>query len=435
MADAVQIAPTVAVSAPVQMAHPAGFGRMFDSLQNSPHYRTYWFGSQASLLVMQMQMVAIGYLTYTLTNSAAKLGLVSLAIGLPMLLMSPFGGVIADRFPKRRIILTVQTVLCLVAVSLGTLAAFHLIQWWHLMIGSFVQGVCFSVNMPARQSWIPSLVSQSELPNAIALNNAGMNAARIVGPAVGGLLIGLPGVGAEGVFYLALPAVVWVFYSFLRVPIAGNPDKKKRTSFFADLTAGFRYVGKHEILAPLFMMALVVLLLGMSYQMLLSAFAIGVFHVGSAGLGLMSAVVGVGALSGSLMMAYLSRSGKKGQIQTVAGISLGVGILLFGVASAFQAFIPALLILFVVGLAMDFYSTINNTLIMLNTDRALFGRVMSLYMMTWSLAPLAAAPFGMAIDYFGGPATMIAIGSVLTIFVIAMVQFTPGFKRLNASGG
>ena len=435
MADTVQITPPAAVVAPVQVAHPVGFGRIFDALQNSPYYRTYWFGNQASLLVMQMQGVAIGYLAFTLTNSAAKLGLVNMAVGAPMLLMSPFGGVIADRFPKRQIVLTIQAVLCLVALSLGTLTLLGLIQWWHLMIGSFVEGVCFSINMPARQSWIPSLVRDSELPNAIALNNAGMNAARIVGPALGGILIGLPGIGAKGVFYLALPAVAWVFYSLLQVPIHGNPDKKKRASFFTEFKVGFRYVAKSEILAPLFMMALVVLLLGMSYQMLMPAFALGVFDVGSTGLGLMSAVIGAGALSGSLMMAYLSRSEKKGQIQTVAGISLGVGILLFGVASGLHAFIPALVILFFVGVATDFYSTINNTLILLNTDRALFGRVMSLYMMTWSLAPLAAAPFGTAVDHFGGAATMIAIGSVLTIFVVVMVKFTPGFKRLNASGG
>ncbi|HLZ09866.1 MAG TPA: MFS transporter, partial [Chloroflexota bacterium] len=305
------------------------------------------------------------------------------------------------------------------------------IQWWHLMIASFVQGVCFSINMPTRQSWIPSLVKAGELPNAIALNNAGMNAARIIGPALGGLLIGLPGVGAAGVFYLALPAMIWVFYSFLQVPIRGDPDRKKRRSFWSEFGAGFRYVGKHEILAPLFAMALVVLLLGMSYQMLLPAFALGVFKVGSAGLGLMGAVIGAGALAGSLMMAYLSRSGKKGQIQAVAGVGLGLGLLFFGLASAAQAFIPALVILFFVGIATDFYSTINNTLILLNSDRALFGRVMSLYMMTWSLAPLAAAPFGTAIDHFGGAATMIGIGLVLTLFVVAMVRFTPGFKRLG----
>src|SRR5260370_38054342 len=114
--------------------HESGFNRMFGALQRSPYYRTYWFGNMASLLVMQMQFVAMGYLAYTLTNSATILGLVNLASGLPMLLLSPVGGVLADRYPKRRIILIVQATLCVVAVITGTLVALGLIQWWHLMI-------------------------------------------------------------------------------------------------------------------------------------------------------------------------------------------------------------------------------------------------------------------------------------------------------------
>jgi MFS family permease len=408
-----------------------GFARIFSALQQSPFYRTYWFGNQASLLTMQMQQVAMGYLAFSLTGSAAILGLVNLAAGIPMLAMSPFGGVIADRYPKRKLILTNQIVLCLVALSLGTLVTLGLIQWWHLMIGAFVQGICFSINMPARQSWIPALVGDGELPNAIALNNAGMNAARIIGPALGGLLIAIPEFGAKGVFYLSLPAVLWVFYSLLQIPVRGEPTGGQRSSFFDEFKIGLTYITRHETLCPLFTMALVTLLLGMSYQMLLPAYALGVFNVGSEGLGLMSAVVGTGALTGSLLMAYFSRRRDKGRIQAIAGTALGLGLLAFGVASGFQAFVVALVVLFIVGVATDFYSTINNTLILLNTDRALFGRVMSLYMMTWSLAPLAAAPFGTAVDHFGGPATMIAIGAVLTAFVVGMTRFHPGYRRLT----
>jgi MFS family permease len=144
----------------------------------------------------------------------------------------------------------------------------------------------------------------------------------------------------------------------------------------------------------------------------------------------MAAVVGVGALSGSLMMAYFSRSRRKGLIQAVAGTALGIGLLAFGIISGMQWFAGALVVLFVVGIATDFYSTVNNTLILLNTDRALYGRVMSIYMMTWSLSPLAAAPFGVAMDRIGGPLTMILIGGVLTVFVLGMVRFHPGFRRL-----
>ena len=409
---------------------PAGFARLFGAIQNSPLYRTYWFGNQASLLVIQMQMVAMGYLAFELTNSATILGLVSLGSGLPMLLMSPLGGVVADRYPKRDLVLGVQAVLCLNAVVMGTLVSLGLIQWWHLMIAAFIQGTCFSVNMPARQSWIPSLVADGELANAIALNNAGMNAARIIGPALAGLLIAVPRFGANGIFYLSVPAVIWVYYSLLQIPIRGEPGAGKRSSFWTEFATGLRYIWNHDTLAPLFMLAVVTLLLGMSYQMLLPAYALGVFGVGSEGLGLMASVVGVGALSGSLLMAYFSRSRRKGQIQAIAGTTLGIGLLLFGVASGMKLFVLALVVLFVVGVATDFYSTINNTLILLNTDRALYGRVMSMYMMTWSLAPLSAAPFGTAVDHLGGSLTMILIGATLTIFVAGMTRLHPGFRKL-----
>lgn len=407
-----------------------GFARMFGALQSAPYYRTYWVGNQASLLVMQMQFVAMGYLAFTLTNSAAILGLVNLATGLPMFIVSPFAGVLADRYRKRTLILIVQLLLCLTAVAMGVLASLGIIQWWHLTIAAFIQGSCFAVNMPARQSWIPSLVPDEELPNAIALNNAGLNAARIIGPALGGMLIAVPGFGANGIFYLSIPAVAWVYYSLLQIPIVGEPGKRERSNFWGEFNSGIRSIVHSEVLAPLFLQALVTLLLGLSYQMLLPAFALGVFHSGSEGLGLMGAMVGVGALCGSLLMAYFSRSGSKALIQTIAGTTLGIGLLVYGITSGLQWFIPALIVLFILGAATDFYSTINNTLILLNTDRELFGRVMSIYMMTWSLAPLASAPFGTAIDKFGGPLTMVVLGGILTVFFVGMTRLHAGRRRM-----
>lgn len=431
MADAARVSASQESDEVVAGHVAGGFARLFGALKQSPYYRTYWFGNQASLLVIQMQNVAMGYLAYELTGSATILGVVSLAAGLPMLGMSPLGGVIADRYPKRNLLLGVQATLCANAVVLGTLVSLGLIQWWHLMVAAFVQGTCFSINMPARQSWIPSLVAEGDLANAIALNNAGMNAARIVGPALAGLLIAVPWFGANGIFYLSVPAVCWVYYSLLQIPIRGEPDRSRRASFLKEFHAGFDYIVHHETLAPLFTLAMVTLLLGMSYQNLLPAFALGVFDTGSEGLGLMASTVGIGALSGSLMMAYFSRSRRKGRIQAIAGTVLGLSLFLFGVMSGLHFFGGALAVLFVVGVATDFYSTINNTLILLNTDRALYGRVMSMYMMTWSLSPLSSAPFGTAFDHLGGSLTMILIGGTLTIFVVAMTLLHPGFRKLT----
>jgi MFS family permease len=410
---------------------PSGFARMFGAMSKNPYYRTYWFGNQASTLMMMMQGVAQGYLAYTLTGSATALGIVGLAQGLPQLLFGPFGGVIADRYPKRTLLLIVQGILCLSSLAIGILIGLGMIQYWHLVVSGAIQGFCFSINMPARQSWMPSLVSSEDLPNAIALNNAGLNASRILGPAIGGLLIAVPWVNVNGIYYLRVLAFVWVLYSLLQVPILGEAESSHGKNFFEELTAGLRYIWHHETLLPLFTLALVTLLLGSSYQQLLPAFALNTFAQGSEGLGFMMAAVGVGALCGSLSMAYFSRSKRKGRIQAIAGTALGISLLCFGIFGGLKLFPLALVALFFVGLSNDFYSTINNTLIMLNTDRALYGRVMSAYMMTWSLSSLSAAPFGVVMDHIGGPPTMLLIGGTLAVFVVGMAVFHPGYRRLT----
>jgi MFS family permease len=383
-------------------------------------------------MMFQMQMVAQGYLAYTLTGSATALGVVGLAQGLPQFCFSPIAGVIADRYPKRTLLLLNQGVLCLTALTVGLLIGLGLIQYWHLVVTGFIQGLMVSINMPARQSWIPSLVDRDELPNAIALNNAGLNASRIIGPSVAGILIAIPWFNVNGVYYLRVVAFAWVLYSLLQVPILGEPDPNvKKGRAFDEVTAGLRYIWSHDTLAPLFTLALVTLLLGSSYQNLLPAFALNTLNVGSEGLGLMMTAVGVGALCGSLSMAYFSRSKRKGRIQAVAGTTLGLGLASFGLFSGLHLFALSLVALLVVGVSNDFYSTINNTLIMLNTNKALYGRVMSIYMMTWSLAPLSSAPFGVVMDHIGGPPTMLLIGGCLACFVVGMTLFHPGYRRLT----
>jgi MFS family permease len=197
------------------------------------------------------------------------------------------------------------------------------------------------------------------------------------------------------------------------------------------MTAGLRYIWNHQTLLPLFTLAVVALLLGSSYQALLPAFALSTLNVGSEGLGFMMTAVGVGALTGSLSMAYFSRSKRKGRIQSIAGTTLGLGLLCFGIFSGLKLFPLVLVSLFIVGMSNDFYSTINNTLILLNTDKDLYGRVMAAYMMTWSLSSLSSAPFGVMMDHIGGPPTMLLIGGTLAVFVVGMATLHPGYRRLT----
>ena len=428
-----------------QLAEPAqrlgALERVFGALADNPHYRSYWVGNQANTLVMQMQMVANGYLAFTLTGSATALGVVAFAQSLPMLLFSPVGGVLADRIQKRKLLLWIQALQCAISVIIGVLVAVERIEYWHLVVSAAVQGMSFAVMMPTRQSWIPQLVPRHDLTSALALNNAGMNASRVIGPSLAGVLIAVPWFGVRGVYFLRILAFGWVLFTLLQIPILGQPEARRITSsgmervrdLGVQLTSGLRYIWRHQTLQSLFMFAVVTMLLGQSYQQLLPAYALGVFDVGAAGQGIMQAVVGVGALVGSLTMAYLSRNPNRAKIQAYTGTALGGALMLFGLFAAFQQYVVSLAALFLVGLTLDFNATINQTLIMLNTERALYGRVMSVYMMTFALSGFSASAAGYLMDNVGGAVTMLSQGLLLAIFVVLMAMFNQGYRNIRNS--
>jgi len=434
------------VAAPVtpELARPvpqSTLQRVFGALGDNEHYRSYWVGNQANTLVMQMQMVANGYLAFTLTGSATALGLVAFASSLPMLVFSPMGGVLADRVQKRKLLLMTQAVQCLVSLVIGVLVAIDRIEYWHLLVSAAIQGVSFAVMMPARQSWIPQLVRREDLTNALALNNAGQNASRVIGPSVAGVLIAVAWFGVKGVYFLRIIAFAWVLYTLSRIPILGEAEEhgssavgmQRVRDLGIQLTSGLRYIWNHQTLQSLFIFAVVTMLLGQSYQQLLPAYALGVFNVGPEGQGVMQTVVGIGALVGSLTMAYISRNPNRAKIQAYTGTALGGALVMFGLCAAFQQFLLSLVALFLVGLTLDFNATINQTLIMLNADRALYGRVMSVYMMTFALSGFSASISGYLMDNVGGAVTMLGQGIVLAVFVVLMSTMNAGYRSIRNS--
>jgi MFS family permease len=342
---------------------------------------------------------------------------------------------------KRQLLLMMQAVQCVLSVLIGVLLVFNLLQYWHLVVTAAIQGVSFAIIMPTRQSWIPQLVPREDLTSAVALNNAGMNASRVIGPALAGVLIAVPWFGVTGVFFLRILAFAWVMFTLLSIPILGEPEpaaaqtdgRRRVAELAAQMTSGLRYIGSRETLLSLFIFAVVTMLLGQSYQQLLPAYALGVFNVGPEGQGVMQAVVGVGALVGSLTMAYLSHNPNRAKIQAYTGTALGVALATFGVCAAFQQFGISLIALFLVGLTLDFNATINQTLIILNTDQALYGRVMSVYMMTFAISGFSASASGYMMDQVGGAITMLVQGTALAVFVILMATMNRGYQQIRNS--
>ncbi len=394
-------------------------------------YRVMWLGMLAAFSAMQMQMIAQGYLAYELTGSATVLGLVGMAMGLPQLALGLFGGVVADRVPKRRLLTITQTCTGLIALATAVLVHSGAIQVWHLYLLGAAQGSVFAFNMPARQAFIPQIVGPQHLMNAVALNNAGMNFTRIFGPALAGMLIATPALGLSGVFYLIAACYVLVVLSIVRLSVPGLPMKRDRPSSpLADLRDGVRYALSDGSLRMLLVLAFVVTCLGMPYQTFLPVFAgPKVLDIGATGLGMLSAAVGIGALAGSLVVASLPSMRRQALVQLLMGGGFGVSLVLFALAR-----LPAvaLLALMAVGLTANFFMSLNNTMLMARTEPRYYGRVMSVYMLSWSCMPIASVPLGRSADAIGAPVTVALAGTVIAVVITAVFLLAPRYRRGEA---
>jgi MFS family permease len=390
--------------------------RTFQSLAN-PHFRTLWSGMLASYMAMNMNILARGYLAYQLSGSAAALGVVSMMRGLPQLFLSPFGGVVADRVDKRRLLLLTQVAMGTLAAINALLVQFGVIEVWHLAMLSLAEGFVFAFNMPSRQAIVPELVSDDELMNAVALNNSGMNLTRVVGPSLAGVLIGFGNYGLEITFYLVALCYVGFIFALWRLPRERRVTHSAKAPFMQQLTGGIRYIIGYPALTALIGLAFVPVLFGMPYQTLLPVFAKKALDVGASGLGLLSAASGVGALVGSLTVASISGYPRKDLLQVGFGVGFGVALIGFALT---PVFLPALAWIFAVGLAGNAFMALNSTMIMSTTERAYHGRVMSVYMMTSSLMPLSSLPLGKVVDTVGVQHTTAVAGLIVALFVAAV---------------
>jgi MFS family permease len=404
--------------------------RTFSALGNRD-YRLMWIGTLGSFTAMQMSMVARGYLAYALTGSATMLGVVMFARALPQFLFTLFGGVLADRLPKRNLLLVTQTLTGLCVLATAVLVVTDIITIWQLIALGFIEGAIFSFNMPARQAILPELVGQKNLMNALALNNAGMNFTQVFGPALAGLLISWPVVGLSKVFFIQAACYLLPVIMLTQIrPVAGRPGRTK-APMLAELQVGLRYVKRHETLGMLLVIGLVPTLLGFSYQSLLPVFASAkVLDVGASGLGFMSTATGLGALAGSLLIASYNDFRRRGLAQLVVGAAWGVSLMFFGMAGSFAV---ALVALMLVGLTASAYRSLNSTLITVVTEPQFYGRVMSIQMLGFSLSMLTPLPIGFIVDRIGAPLTVAINGALIVVFVLAIASLVRSYRRLEVA--
>ncbi len=358
-------------------------GRRTFSALSIPNFRRYFYGQSTSLIGTWMQSVAQSWLVYTLTHSSTALGFVIALQTLPVLILGPYGGVIADRVDKRRLMIVLQSIMGVQALVLGLLAVTHVVRFWEICVLAVILGLNNTFENPARQSFVREMVGGEEVRNAVSLNSTMVNAARAVGPAVAGLLIATVGVGV--CFLVNAVSFVAVVYSLTSMDKGALRPSEPTGRQKGQLREGFRYVAKEPRLGvPLLMMAIVGML-AYEFQVTLPVVARQTFHGGAATYGLLTAAMGAGAVLGGLVTATRGRTGLRPL--TIAGAMFGVMILFASVSPVLAAEFVALA---AVGwTSVTFLATGNSTL-QLQAEPSMRGRVMAL----WSVAFLGSTPVG-----------------------------------------
>lgn len=382
----------------------------FAALEVAP-YRLLWYGGVFSFLAVQMQMVARAALAYDLTQSNESLGIVMFWFGIPMLLFTPLGGVAADRFSKRRVILAAQWLLIFSSAFLAAVLILDVIEFWMLPASSAVQAAAFAFLGPSRMAFTSELVGRRRLANAVVLQQMSMNGTRVFGPSLAGLLTSIAWFGYEGAYILTALLTVLATLMTIRLPAGLPPEDKEVQRPLKEFADGLHYVRANPHVALLLVVSLVVVMSAFPYISFLASLSKDVFGFGekNTGYGFMSGATAIGAVSASLLIA--SRSGGPGvwRTQAAAGALFGLGLMLLAVTPTFWM---SLVVLVLIGGATSAFQALNNTMVLMASESAYHGRVQSLMGMSFAGFGLVAYPLGMLADAIGLRPTFAAMGAV-----------------------
>jgi MFS family permease len=404
-----------AIATPPVPVRTAAVPKAFAAFQ----YRNYqlWFGGQLiSLAGTWMQSIAQGWLVYEISKSEFALGLVSFASAIPILFVTPFGGVVVDRVPKRTLLVITQIFMMLLAFVLAALVFANVVQVWHVVVLAVLLGVANAFDAPARQSFIVEMVTREHLINGIAMNSIMFNGARVVGPAIGGAVLAAVGAGwcflLNGVTFIAVIAGLLA----MRVPKFAPPGK--RASSWQQLKDGLHYTSLHKELVAIILLASVWGVFGGSYSALLPAFIDQVFHTGAEGYGFLNAAIGLGAMGGAFIIAQFVDKARRGTWLFFANQSFSILLLVFAFNHNFT-----LAIITGLGLGLSFMiqNTNMNSLLQTGVEDSMRGRVLSLYTLAFfgfsPIGSLVAGSLAQAWSLSGTVGLFAAITLVGSIFI------------------
>lgn len=390
------------------------------------NFQLYFGGMLISSIGTWMQIIAQGWLVYQISHSETALGLVAFASAIPTLLISPWGGVIVDRVSRRNLLIMTQAGAMLLAFTLAGLAFTGIVQEWHVIVLSALLGVVNAFDAPARQAFIPEMVGKEDMPNAIALNSVMFNGARVIGPAIAGMLLAIIGPAwcftLNGISYLA----VITGLGLMKIPV--RQVLYNLASPFKQLVGGLQYARHNSEIAGLILLSLVFSIFGVSFSTILPAFVEKTLHQGAIFYGWVNAVTGLGAISGAFLLAHRISNGRRGQLLVWTNIAFPLLLIAFG----FTTWIPlSLLLAFGLGAGFMVQFTTINTLLQTRVADDFRGRVMGLYTITF----FGFSPFGNLLIGFLGE--KLGLTFAMTLFALCslilsrlVLSKTPEIKKL-----
>ncbi len=399
-----------------QRMPPKQIGRLAATVRALRHrnFQLFFAGQLISLVGTWMQTVAESWLVYRITGSSLMLGIVGFASQVPVFLLSPLGGMVADRYNRHRVVIATQTTAMILAGIYAALILGGWIRVWEIVVLASLLGVVNAFDIPARQAFLVEMVGKEDLLNAIALNSSMFNGARVIGPAIAGILVAW--IGEGWCFFANSVSFIAVIIGLLMMRV--TPREIAGTgSMFEHIAEGFRYVRDTMPVRMLLLLIGLVSLVGMPYSVLMPIFADRILHGGARGLGLLMGATGIGAVIGALTLAMRTGVRGLGKLAAIAAASFGVTLIIFALSRNFWFSLVALV---PVGFSLMLQMACSNTLIQSMVPDRLRGRVMSLYsMMFMGMAPLGALLGGALAGWIGAPWT-VAGGGVISVIGAAL---------------
>jgi MFS family permease len=397
-------------------------GTLFQSLEN-PRFRLLWICTLISSLAYMMQWTVMAVVAFDLAGTNTAVGLVQLGIGLSVLILGPFGGVVADRVSKKPMVLCGQLVIAASFFVTGGMILTGTLTLVWLTLLTAVMGLAFAFLGPALQAWVGEAVPRRMLPNAVALGQLANNASRVAGPFAAGIMLASVAIGAGGAYLFMGVLFVLVLFTVSRLPATRPRPDAERRSVSVELMAGFRYVAGDPAIRALMLLFMAVVVLGFMWQIVMPAFLDRHLNRAPTDVGLILTANAVAGLAVVLPLTGIVSTRWAWPAMFGCIALLGIGFFLLAAAPTFEM---AMLATLALGPGLSGFMLLNNALIMANTDTGYFGRVMSITMLAWGFQGALSLPFGIFADAFGEREMLAIIGVLLIVIAIA-----GGLKRLR----